>query len=257
LDVLDALRLSKDAAEHTVEYLLYGIKKPCNVAPCIFVRRVKQLSSYITYLPGAYYYSSQATSQTTRTEKLTDPQVAQLALGLCPPAWKTACKLLKKEMPQDLEEIVQFMELQESAEKSSTAKAKAQNLNNGSQNGNQAGSNKCKGTSGLNGGGSKKAKKHCDLCAKNGGPANSHNTEDCRIYQADGSKKGQSRGDKSKSNHSFAQFKKKLDKKMKKLDKQTKKMERLSEKRSKEESDSNSSAFCILAPESGCCWYRR
>ena len=43
----------EDAAKHTVEYLLYGIKKPRNVAPCIFVRRVKQLSSYITYLPGA------------------------------------------------------------------------------------------------------------------------------------------------------------------------------------------------------------
>ena len=43
-------------------------------------------------------------------------------------------------MPQDLEELIQFMELQESAEKSSTAKAnKAQN-NNGNQNGgNQAG----------------------------------------------------------------------------------------------------------------------
>jgi len=143
---------------------------------------------------------------------------------------------------QDLEELVQFMELQESAEKSSMAKAKAQN-NNGSQNGgNQAGSNKRKGDSGQNGGSSKKAKKHCDLCAKNGAPANSHNTDDCRIYMADGSKKGQSRGEK-KSNHSFAQLEKKLDKKMKKLDKLTKKMERLYKKRSKEESDSDSDAW--------------
>ena len=230
----------EDAAEHTLEYLLHGIKKPQNLVPRNFVRRVKKFSSYIPYLPGAYY-SSQATSQTTRAEKLTDPQVAQLALRLCPPAWKTVWKLLKKGMPQDLEEIIRFMELQESADKSSTAKAKAQN-NNGSQNSNQAGNNKRKGTSGQNGGSSKKAKKHCDLCAKNGGPANSHNTEDCRIYQADGSKKGQSRGDKSKLNHSFAQLEKKLKKEMKKLNKLTKKMERLSEKRSREESDSDSSA---------------
>ena len=74
------------------------------------------------------------------------------------------------------------------SEKSSVAKAKAQN-NNGSQNGNQAGSNKRKGNSGQNGGSSKKAKKHCALCDKHGGPANSHNTDDCRIYQADGSKR--------------------------------------------------------------------
>ena len=212
----------EDAAEHTLEYLLYGIKKPRPVAPRIFVRRVKQLSSYIPYLPGAYY-SPQATSQTTQTEKLTDPQVAQLALRLCPPAWKTAWKMLKKGMPQDLEELIQFMELQESAEKSSTAKSKAQNNNNSSQNGgNQAGSNKRKGNSGQNGGSSKKAKKHCDLCDKHGGPANSHNTDDCRIYKADGSKKGQSRGEK-KSNHSFVQLEKKLEK-AKKLTKMSKKM---------------------------------
>ena len=133
----------------------------------------------IDYLPGVYY-SSQATSQTTKTRRLTDPQVAQHALRLCPPAWKTAWKMLKKEgMPQDLEDIIQFMELQESAEKSSTEKAKAQNFcqnNNSSQNGgNQAGSNKRKGNSGQNGGSSKKAKKHCALCDKHGGPANSHN----------------------------------------------------------------------------------
>jgi len=143
-------------------------------------------------------------------------------------------------MPQDLEDLIQFMELQESAEKSSTAKSKAQN-NNGSQHGTQAGSNKRKGNSGQNGGSSKKAKKHCDLCDKHGGPANSHNTDDCRIYKADGSKKGQSRGEK-KSNHSFAQLEKKLEKAEKKLTKMSKKMERLSVKRPKEESDSDSDA---------------
>ena len=230
----------EDAAEVTLDYLLYGIKKPRVLAPRKFVRRVKQLSGYIDYLPGVYY-SSQATSLTTKAQRLTDPQVAQLALRLCPPAWKTAWKMLKKGMPQDLEDIIQFMELQESAEKSTTAKAKAHN-NNGSQNGgNQAGSNKRKGNSGQNGGSSKKTKKHCALCEKHGGPANSHNTDDCRIYKADGSKKGQSRGEK-KSNHAFVQLEKKLEKAEQKLDKMSKKMERLSVKRPKEESDSDSDA---------------
>ena len=82
----------EDAAEVTLEYLLYGIKKPRFLAPRKFVRRVKQLSGYIDYLPGVYY-SSQATSLTTKTQRLTDPQVAQLALRLCPPAWKTAWKM--------------------------------------------------------------------------------------------------------------------------------------------------------------------
>ena len=230
----------EDAAEVTLDYLLYGIKKPRVLAPRKFVRRVKQLSGYIDYLPGVYY-SSQATSLTTKAQRLTDPQVAQLALRLCPPAWKTAWKMLKKGMPQDLEDIIQFMELQESAEKSTTAKAKAHN-NNGSQNGgNQAGSNKRKGNSGQNGGSSKKTKKHCALCEKHGGPANSHDTDDCRIYKADGSKKGQSRGEK-KSNHAFVQLEKKLEKAEQKLDKMSKKMDRLTIKRTKEESESDSDA---------------
>jgi len=230
----------EDAAEVTLEYLLYGIKKPRSLAPRKFVRRVKQLSGYVDYLPGVYY-SSQATSLTTKTKRLTDPQVAQLALRLCPPAWKTAWKMLKKGMPQDLEDIIQFMELQESAEKSSTAKAKAHNNNSSQNGGNQAGSNKRKGNSGQNGGSSKKAKKHCALCEKHGGPANSHNTDDCRIYKADGSKKGQSRGEK-KSNHAFVQLEKKLEKAEKKLTKMSKKMDRLTIKRTKEESESDSDA---------------
>ena len=59
--------------------------------------------------------------------------------------------MLKKGMPQDLEDIIQFMELQESAEKSSTAIAKAHNNNSSQNGGNQAGSNKRKGNSGQNG----------------------------------------------------------------------------------------------------------
>ena len=144
--------------------------------------------------------------------------------------------MLKKGMPQDLEDIIQFMEIQESAEKSSTAKA-TQNNNSSQNGGNQAGSNKRKGNSGQNGGSSKKAKKHCALCDKHGGPANSHNTDDCRIYKADGSKKGQSRGEK-KSNHAFVQ----LEKAEKKLDKMSKKMDRLTIKRTKEESENDSDA---------------
>jgi len=41
----------EDAAKATLEYLLYGIKKPRPVAPRIVVRRMKQLSGYIDYLP--------------------------------------------------------------------------------------------------------------------------------------------------------------------------------------------------------------
>ena len=61
------------------------------------------------------------------------------------------------------------------------------------------------------------------------------------VSTRDGSKKGQSRGEK-KSNHAFVQLEKKLEKAEQKLDKMSKKMDRLTIKRTKEEPESDSDA---------------
>ena len=163
----------------------------------------------------------------TVTQKLTDPQLAQLALCLSPPAWKNTWKLLKKGMPQELEGMIQFMEQQENIKKS-TAKAKASQ--NGNQNSNQNGNKK------------RKAKRHCDLCAKHGVPEQSHNTEDCRIYNVDGNRmtKNKSREDKSKMHNNYAHQFSETREEVKDLKKQIKRMS--SKKRTIEESDNNSDA---------------
>jgi len=162
----------------------------------------------------------------TVTQKLTDPQLAQLALCLSPPAWKNTWKLLKKGMPQELEGMIQFMEQQENIKKS-TAKAKASQ--NGNQNSNQNGNKKCK------------AKRPCDLCAKHGVPEQSHNTEDCRIYNVDDRMtKNKSREDKSKMHNNYAHQFSETREEVKDLKKQIKRMS--SKKRTIEESDNNSDA---------------
>jgi Asp-tRNA(Asn)/Glu-tRNA(Gln) amidotransferase C subunit len=82
-------------------------------------------------------------------------------------------------LPQNLEEILLFMEQQEIIERNKIPpKLKEHKPKN----------NKRKSPD--HGGGSqKRAKKHCELCAKKKEPANTHNANECRRYNPDGSKK--------------------------------------------------------------------
>ena len=84
--------------------------------------------------------------------------------------WKT----LDKGQPQDLDEMIKFMEQQESIHKSNCVKKPQHD-------GNNKGNKKRKGDFNQKNNGAKKSKKHCSLCDKKGGPAETHNTADCRI----------------------------------------------------------------------------
>ena len=75
-----------------------------------------------------------------------------------------------------------------------------------------------------------KSLKHCDLCAKKGGPKDTHNTAECCKWNPDGTKKqyqGKS-DDKKKTQVNYAQIKemqddiKDMTKAMKRLDKRSK-----------------------------------
>jgi hypothetical protein len=110
--------------------------------------------------------------------------------------WKT----LGKGQPQDLEEMIKFMEQQDNIQKSNRAKIKPQH------DGNNKGSKKRKGDFNQKNNSFKKSKKHCALCDQYGGPTKTHNTANCRIYSSDGTRKqGKSNGDK-KTNKIFAQL---------------------------------------------------
>ena len=214
----------EDAAEQNLEYLNFGIRRPWKVPPRVFVMRVSQISGYTSYLPCAYY-SPMATSQTTIPQKLTDPQLAQLALRLCPEKWKHMWKAYDKGQPQDLEEMIKFMEQQEGIDKSNRVKKPQHDGNNKGT--------KRKGESQNNQGSSKKTKR-CALCVKHGGPEKSHNTADCRIYNSDGTRKQRKSGGEDKTNHNFAQQLKEYKSELKECNE---KLARLLKKRSYDDMD--------------------
>ena len=223
----------EDAAEQHLEYLTQGIRRPWNVPPRVFLARMKQLIGYIPYLPCAYY-SSQATSQTTIPMKLTDPQLAQLALRLCPERWRLMWKTLDKGQPQDLDEMIKFMEQQESIDKSNRVKKPRHD-------GNNKGNKKRKGE-GQNNQGSSKKTKRCALCAKHGGPVKTHNTADCRLYNSDGTRKRDKSNGEKKTGNNYAQLRKMLDEAQDEIKECQKEIKRLKKKRSYEEMDNDSDA---------------
>jgi hypothetical protein len=136
--------------------------------------------------------------------------------------------MLKDGLPQDMEELLVFLEGQESLERSSLPPKPKDSRSNGKRKG-----------PGHGGGSRKKGKKHCDLCAKNDGPAHTHNTDECRRYNPDVSgkyQKGKSNGDKKKQKN-YSQQQKIQQDKINKLEEKVKRLE----KRSNEDIDDDHS----------------
>jgi hypothetical protein len=96
------------------------------------------------------------------------------------------------------------MEQQESIDKSNRVKKPQHD-------GNNKGNKKRKGDFNQKNNGAKKSKKHCSLCDKKGGPAKTHNTADCRIYNSDGTRKHTKSNEEKKTGNNYAQVLKKLD----------------------------------------------
>ena len=128
-------------------------------------------------------------------------------------------KAYDKGQPQDLEEMIKFMEQQEGIDKSNRVKKPQHDGNNKGT--------KRKGESQNNQGSSKKTKR-CALCVKHGGPAKSHNTADCRIYNSDGTRKQKKSGGENKTSNNFAQLLKEAQDEIKDCQKEIKRLKKRS-----------------------------
>jgi hypothetical protein len=216
------------AAENLLHYLQFQLKKPKGLPARVFAGRLVQLNNYTEHLP-CMYYSARANNTTVKATKMSEPALAQLVLRLVPQSWQYSYSILNKGIPQSMEEILVFLEGQEMLERSSVPK-QPKDKSNG----------KRKGGPNHGGGNSrKKGKKHCDLCAKNDGPAHTHNTAECRTYNPDGSRKhkGKSNGDK-KTHKNFSQL---LKAQQEKLDELEQKYKRMDKKRTNDDFDDDRS----------------
>ncbi len=145
--------------------------------------------------------------------------------------------MLGKGQPQDLEEMIKFMEQQDNIQKSNRAKSKPQH------DGNKKSNKKRKGDFSQNNS-TKKARKHCALCDQYGGPTNTHNTANCKIHNSDGTRKqgkSKSNGDK-KTHNNFAQLLKDAQEAKEEIKGLKKDNKHLKKKRPIEESDSDTDA---------------
>ena len=240
-----------DAAERERYYISNVLKKPQRVPVRYFFQRVQQLNGYLAHLP-CLYYSPQASNATRAVSPFDDAELANLLLRMCPDAWQNQYDLTQETVPQDLRKLLTVLENIEKCELSSTVPMKppaASGTGTGKPNGtNEKGKRKGTGSNADRIPKNVRTERHCVLCQKYGGRADSHNTSDCSKYEKDGTEKA---GWVSKSPRtSSGQYKKpdknsyaQIQKKIEKLEKAVKKGKKGSSSRKKKRyasSDSDS-----------------
>jgi hypothetical protein len=207
---------SMDAAEVEKYYISTVIKKPSRVTIRAFFTRVEQLNSYIALLPSIFN-SPKATTSTRLAKPFSESELAGHILRACPETWQHQYDLNQQHVPQDLTKLLIVLENIEKASVASNTPAKSPTYNgNGAGNG-SGNSEKRKGnpsTDRIPRKKFKKIEKHCVLCQKHGGAANTHNTNECKRFEKDGSPKSgwgkpnaKGSGKNRQESHSFAQLK--------------------------------------------------
>ena len=181
-----------DAAEQQQLYISTVLKKPGRIPVRAFFTRVEQLNSYIELLPSIYN-SPKATTSTRPAKPFSEAELANHILRACPESWRHQYDLTQEHVPQDITKLLLVLENVEKASMNSNAPGKPLSTNghgNGNGNGN-GNSEKRKGSSSADRIPRKKRKteKHCVLCQKHGGASNTHNTNECRQYEKDGTSK--------------------------------------------------------------------
>ena len=171
-----------DAGEALKYYIMNTLRKPNRIPIRQFLVRVEQLNSYLETLP-CLYYSPSANPATKKVLPLDDADLATHLLRMCPAKWQTQYDLTEKTTPVNTRALLLILEKIENnaeleAKPPTAAKPKG-----------AEGKRKMESIDSPIPKKSKRvgfSKKHCALCKKHGGPHKSHNTRDCRKYNADG-----------------------------------------------------------------------
>jgi len=199
-----------DAAEQERYYINVHLKKPTRVLIRHFVDRLVQLNAYLGTLPGVYD-SPKAIGKTKKITPFDEADLAQLILKMCPTEWQNQYSLSQGIIPQDMRSLLDTLEIIEKGENDKKPKAIASGENKKSEDkkGGTSKKDSKRSVSFREERAPKKARteKLCDLCKKYGGAHTTHNTVDCKKFDAGGSlKKGFLPRKKSDRNENFAQI---------------------------------------------------
>ncbi len=210
-------RFPNDAAETQRYYISNVLKKPQRVPVRAFFQRVEQLNSYLLRLP-CLYDSPKAIATTKSIVPYDDSELAIMLLRMCPESWIDQYNLTQEYVPQSTRALLAVLENIEKCDKGASTpnKATTNGQSNGNPNGNSDKSGKRKGMNSSSDRIPKKVRneKHCVLCKKYGGAHTTHNTNECKRYDKDGTlKKGWSKpasGSAKPDHQSFAQLSKQI-----------------------------------------------
>ena len=210
-------RFPNDAAETQRYYISNVLKKPQRVPVRPFFQRVEQLNSYLSRLL-CLYDSPSAVATTKSVVPYDDSELAMMLLRMCPESWVDQYNLTQEYVPQSTRALLTVLENIEKCDKGASAPSKATSNGHstGASNGNSDKSGKRKGMNSSSDRIPKKARneKHCVLCKQHGGAHTTHNTNECKRYNKDGTlKKGWSKpasGSAKPDHQSFAQLSKQV-----------------------------------------------
>jgi hypothetical protein len=234
-----------DSAEQERYYINVHLKMPTCVLICHFVARILQLNSYLGTLPGVYD-SPKAIGKTKKITPFDEVDLAQLILIMCPVEWQNQYSLSQGIIPQNMRSLLDTLKIIEQGENDNNLKAIVSGESKKSED-KKGGSSKKdlkRSVSFREERAPKKARteKLCDLCKKYGGAHTTHNTVDCKMFDAGGThKSGFLPRKKSNRNKNFAQIMKNGFAKVTKAFKKDIKKASQKEKKRKRDSDSDDS----------------
>ena len=239
-----------DAAEQQRYYISNMLKKPQRVQVRYFFQRVEQLNSYLSHLP-CLHDSPRANPATKPVQGFDEAELANLTLRMCPDSWMDLYDLTQDSIPQSMRKLLAVLENIEKCNTNSATQAAPSNEKAQKSNGNFEKSGKRKGSRSSTDRIPKKPRveKHCVLCQKHGTSLtapSTHNTNECRRYEKDGTVKNssgkfsvQNKSYKKPEGNSFAQLTERFSKLEKAIKKGNKKSSHR-KKKSRHDSDSSS-----------------
>lgn len=239
-------RFPFNSAELQKFYVLCGLRKSPKVTVRQFHDRTHVLNDAIDWLPMKYF-SPQATEHTPKCEKFSDGDMVANIMRAVPESWQNdLLKSVKGNMPETTRELLPLLELIEKAPPTTAPKG-GDNAKGNSNHGGGQGKKRSTDTSDLRIP-RKKARfqyNKCKHCEKFGGKPETHVTEKCRKWNADGTLKNKesSHGKDKKAHKAFASLKSKTEyneKLLKKLLKKSKSDKKKKSKRTYDSSDSDS-----------------
>ena len=257
---------NQDAADLTRRYLQQGIRKPHEVKIKFFMQRVQAINRDLAFMPCLALYTQASNEVVPTNIPFNGTEMCDIILRSLPSDWQAQYKVSNgQDIPTKPELLVRQLEAIEKIMDHKPTDKIPRKESPGKSGKNDRGSEKRRSN---NGPGTspripkkQKSEKFCNRCKDKGGRYQTHNTDDCAKYDADGTLKKSfgskytrgkgSKGGKGQPNKKWGQDKQqishltaaldKVKKQMKKLKKTNgKKRKRQSRHHSSDESSSGS-----------------